>query len=210
MKLISTFAFVLMLALNAQKAHSQDITLWSADTLNMANTAKDATYLSAAEKQLIQLVNLARIDGKGFVERVAKPYVKKNELDQDEYVESLYKDLRGTSGLHLILPLDKLCQSASHHAYDMGHKGLFGHDSSDGTPHMARIHRYHKREKMAESLCYGYNDPVDIVMQLLLDEAIELRTNRQHILGSTFHHIGVSIKAHKIYEFNCVLDFSSH
>jgi uncharacterized protein YkwD len=210
MKRISIFVITLVLVITCLTSHSQDLTGWGTDTLEMANTAKNATYLSAGEKKLIQLINLARIDGKWFVERVAKPYVKKNELDQDEYVESLYQDLRKTNGLHVVNPLEKLWESAAHHAYDMGHKGLFGHDSSDGTPHMARMHRYHKREKMAESLCYGYNDPVDIVMQLLLDEAIELRTNRQHILGSHFHHVGVSIKAHKIYEFNCVIDFSSH
>ena len=210
MKLKSIFALVLALFIAAPVAISQDLTGWNHDTLELANTAKNAAYLSEGEKKVIQLINLARIDAEGFINRIAIPYVKKNEIDQDEYVESLYSDLRNAKGLHTILPLEKLWESAAHHAYDMGHKGLFGHNSSDGTPHMERMHRYHKREKMAESLCYGYNDPVDIVMQLLLDEAIPLRTNRQHILASHFHHIGVSIKAHKIYEFNSVIDFSSH
>jgi uncharacterized protein YkwD len=209
MKLKSTLVLVLTIIVGGQMAKSQDLTGWSADTLELANTAKSLAYLTAEEKKVFQLINLARISGKSFVERVAKPYVQKNNIDPDEFVTSLYQDLQNASGLQVINPLEKLHESAAFHANDMGHKGLFGHESSDGTLHLTRIHRYHKREKMGESLCYGYNEAVDIVMQLLLDEAIELRTNRQHILHQNFHHAGVSIKPHKVYEFNCVIDFSS-
>ena len=209
MNRIATFTLIVLLMLPSV-GFCQDLSAWGPDTLELANTAKNVAYLSSEEKKVIQLMNLARISSKSFLERVAKPYVQKNELDLDEDVTSLYKELQKTAGLHVIDPHEKLSQSAAHHAHDMGHKGLFGHESSDGTTHIARIHRYHKRDKMDESLVYGYNEAVDIVMQLLLDEAIALRTNRSHILAPHFHHAGVSIKAHKVYEFNCVIDYSSH
>ena len=204
-------AFVLLVLLVSPAAvFSQDLSGWGADTLDLANTAKNSAYLTAEEKKVFQVMNLARISSKTFLERIAKPYVEKNGLDIDEDVTSLYKQLLSTSGLHLINPLEKLWESAAHHANDMGHKGLFGHESSDGTPHLARIHRYHKREKMGESLVYGYSEAIEIVMQMLLDEGIEMRTNRMHVLHPNFHHAGVSIKPHKVYEFNCVVDFASH
>jgi uncharacterized protein YkwD len=210
MKRIVAFALIALIVGMPAVGFSQDLSAWSTDTLELANTAKNATYLSAEEKKVFQVINLARISSKSFVERVAKPYVEKNAIDKDEDVTSLYKDLQNTTGLHALEPLEKLWESATHHANDMGHKGLFGHESSDGTPLMTRIHRYHKREKMGESLCYGYNEAIDIVMQLLLDEAIVARTNRMHVLHPNFHYAGISIKPHKIYEFNCVLDFSSN
>lgn len=208
MKLIISLSLVACLL--CQNTFSQDVFGYSADTLELANTAKAAAYLTIEEKKVIQLMNLARLNGKAFSKRVVDPYVIKNSLDQDEYLVSLKKDLESTRGLHLLKPLEKLWESAAHHAYDMGHKGLIGHESSDGTGQLTRMHRYHVGEKMAESLCYGYNQAVDIVVQLLLDEAIPARTNRYHIIGSHYHHVGVSIKQHRVYDHNAVIDFSSH
>jgi uncharacterized protein YkwD len=188
---------------------AQDLTAWPQDTLELANTAKAATYLSPEEKKLIQLINLARLDGKSFNKRVVEPYIKKNALEVDEYLESLSVDLKASKGLHLLEPLPKLHESAAFHAHDTGHKGLIGHESSDGTDHVTRIHRFHKRSKTVESLCYGYNTAVDIVMQLLEDEGITAKTNRLHILAKDLHHIGVSIKPHTVYDHNCVIDYSS-
>jgi len=206
------FSIFLLLAMSSIStvAIAQTLTGWSADTLEICNTAKGATYLTEEEKKVIQLMNLARINGKAFSKRIAQPYIAKEGLVKDEYVTTLLEDLNSTHGLPLLKPHQKLWESAAHHAYDMGHKGLIGHESSDGTTHFNRMHRYHKAEKMAESLCYGYNDAIEIVMQLLLDEGIELRSNRYHILGSHYHHAGVSIKQHRVYDHNCVIDFSSH
>lgn len=210
MKLSLIVLTILGLSISSQKAVSQDLTAWSADTLELANTAKDAAYLTSEEKKIIQLMNLARLNGKSFAKRIAIPYAIKNGYDKDEYLVTLKEDLNATHGLHLLSPHAKLCESASHHAYDMGHKGLIGHESSDGTTHLVRMHRFHIGEKMAESLCYGYNEAIDIVMQLLLDEAIATRVNRYHIIGKHYHHVGVSIKQHRTYDHNAVIDFSSH
>jgi uncharacterized protein YkwD len=188
---------------------AQDLTHWGGDTLHLANTAASASYLTLEEKKVIQLMNLARMNGDAFLKRIAIPYIKQNDFDDDEYVSTLRTDLKKTFGLHPLKPLEKLWESAAHHAYDMGHKGMIGHESSDGTPHLVRMHRYHKAEQMAESLCYGYNEAIEIVMQLLLDEAIPARTNRHNILSKSYHHVGVSIKPHREYDHNAVIDFSS-
>jgi hypothetical protein len=210
MKLVTICLIITGLTLNSLPTICQDLTGWSVDTLELTNTAKDVTYLTAEEKKVIQLMNLARLDGKAFSKKIATPYIIKNGLDKDEFLVTLQEDLQSTRGLHLFNPHHKLSESAAHHAYDMGHHGSIGHESSDGTTHIARMHRYHVGEKMAESLCYGYNDPVDIVMQLLLDEAIPTRVNRYHIIGHSYHHVGVSIKPHREYDHNVVIDFSSH
>jgi uncharacterized protein YkwD len=209
MKSIAIFSFTLALSFVNFHSKSQDLTLWPKDTLDLANTAVHSAYLTVEEKKIIQLMNLARLNGNGFVKRIAAPYIEKNQFGNDEYVQTLYADLRSALGLHPLKPLEKLWESAAHHAYDMGHKGLIGHESSDGTTHIARMHRYHQAEHMNESLCYGYSEAIEIVMQLLLDEAIPLRTNRHNILKKHFHHVGVSIKPHREYDHNCVIDFSS-
>ena len=148
------------------------------------------------------------MDGKAFMKRIAMPYIKANDKDDDEYVEGLYTDLRNTKGLHLLVPLETLHKSAAHHATDMGTKGGLGHNSSDGSTFTMRIHRFHKPVVVAENINYGYNDAVSIIMEMLIDEGVTERTHRHNILGKTYRHIGVSIKPHKNMDFNCVLDFS--
>lgn len=203
------YGLMLLFCFSGTLVKSQDLSQWHADTLHLANTALHTTYLTAEEKKVIQVMNLARINGEAFLHRIAIPYIQKNGFETDMYVATLRIDLKKTHGLHPLKPHEKLWESAAHHAYDMGHKGMIGHESSDGTPHLARMHRYHKAEHMAESLCYGYNDSIEIVMQLLLDEAIPERTNRHNILNGSFHHVGVSIKPHREYDHNVVIDFSS-
>jgi uncharacterized protein YkwD len=199
---------VLVFATCVYSAVAQDLSKWPADSILMANTAGHTATLTAEEKKLIQLINLARMDGNAFMKRIAIPYIKANDKDDDEYVEGLYEDLRKTKGLHLLVPLETLHKSAAHHATDMGAKGGLGHNSSDGTNFTMRIHKFHKPVTVAENINYGYNDAVSIIMEMLIDEGVTERTHRHNILGKTFNHIGVSIKPHKMMEFNCVMDFS--
>jgi uncharacterized protein YkwD len=189
-------------------SNGQDLSLWPKDTLDMTNTALHTATLTAEEKKLIQLINLARLDGNAFMKRIAIPYIKANDKDDDEYVEGLYADLMRTKNLHLLKPLEALHKSAAHHAQDMGAKGQLGHDSSDGTTFVMRIHKFHKPVTVSENINYGYSDAVSIIMEMLIDEGVPDRTHRHNILGKTFNHVGVSIKAHKMMEFNCVMDFS--
>jgi len=204
----SSVSLLVFASLITSISNSQDLSLWSKDTLDMANTAALITTMTPEEKKAIQLINLARLNGSAFLKRVAMPYVKANDKDDDEFVEGLYSDLRNTRAIHLLKPLDALQKSANHHAHDMGTKGGFGHDSSDGTPHTIRIQRFHKPVTVSENCAYGYSDALSNVMEMLIDEGVTAHTHRHNILGKTFHHVGVSIKPHKNMEFNCVIDFS--
>jgi len=202
------FFTILFLVAAAIEGYSQDLSKWPADSLTLANTGAHHTNLTAEEIKLIQLINLARMDGRAFMKRIAIPYIVANDKDDDEYVEGLYTDLRNARGLHLLKPLESLHKSAAHHATDMGTHGTFGHNSTDGSTFTMRIHKFHKPVTVSENVNYGYNDAVSIIMEMLIDEGVKDFTHRHNILGKTFHHIGVSIKPHKNLEFNCVMDFS--
>lgn len=199
---------VILVFCSAVTLYGQDLSKWPADSLAMANTGAHHTGLTIEEIKLIQLVNLARMDGHAFKKRIAEPYIKANDKDDDEYVEGLYADLKNTKGLHLLKPLESLHKSAAHHATDMGTHGGLGHNSTDGTNFTMRIHKFHKPVTVSENISYGYNDAVSIIMEMLIDEGVKEFTHRHNILGKTFHHIGVSIKPHKNMDFNCVMDFS--
>ena len=200
---------VFYLFLISSSALAQDLSLWKKSTLDSANTAANVAYLSPEEKKLYLLTNLARLDGKSFIKNVLDPFVKENETDRDEYLESLYADLKVLPRLKPLVPNEKLHHSASHHAVDMGKNGKIGHESSDGTDLHTRIKRYHQGHTvLAENCSYGYDDALNIVIQLLIDDNRPEKKHRNVMLGHNFLHMGVSIRDHKAYGANCVMDFS--
>ena len=54
---------------------------------------------------------------------------------------------------------------------------------------------------------YGNDDPMEIVMSLLLDYDVPSLGHRKICLSETYNLIGVSIQPHKNYTYNSVLDF---
>ena len=200
---------IIALGLWAGTAVGQDLSLWKKQTIDSANTALHAAYLSPEEKKIYLLINLARLDGKSFITNVLDPFVKENNTDQDEYLASLYEDLKVLPRLKPLVPNEKLHHSSSHHANDMGRNGRIGHESSDGTDLHTRIKRYHQGHTvLAENCSYGYDDALNIVMQLMIDDNRPEKKHRNVMLGKQFLHMGVSIKDHKAYGANCVMDFS--
>jgi uncharacterized protein YkwD len=61
---------------------------------------------------------------------------------------------------------------------------------------------------IAENCSYGYGNAMAIVKQLLIDEGVQSRGHRKNILKANSRFIGVSVKRHASYQFNCVQDFA--
>ncbi len=175
-----------------------------ASLLKKANTAKDVSYLSYDEKQVIMYMNIARLDGKWFIKNILDEHNSTNS----RYVKSLKRDLRKVSGLKALKPSVNLSKSARFHAKDMGEKGKTGHASSDGTPTFDRIRRFAEGGYMSENCSYGYSNPIKIVLQLLIDDGVPSLGHRKNMLSDKYSYVGVAIAPHKTYRYNCVQDFS--
>ena len=185
---------------------------WSKEELSMANTAKDAKYLSEEEKKTIMLVNLARLDGKRYLQTYFQEYndtpYGKMASAKSSYMRSLKKDMDKIKDLPMLRPDEDLSKASKFHAKDSGKNGLVGHTSSDGTDFSKRLPKYVKGwNRLAENCSYGYEDAVSIVGQLLLDEDVPSLGHRKSIINVELEYIGVSIAPHSQYRFNCVMDF---
>lgn len=172
------------------------------------NTAKGASYLTAEEQKLIYLMNVARNDGNRFIRDYLDKHVKDNNLQDNSYVKSLYRKLRKTRGLTPFLPSKSLSKAAEFHANDMGKTGKIGHSSSDGTSPNTRVRKYFTGYTWGENCSYGYKDAIGIVMQLLIDDGVPSLGHRKNIFKKGFKYVGVSIRPHKKYRYNCVMDFA--
>ena len=190
-----------------------DEPVWSEAELARANTAINVSYLTAEEKKTIMLVNLARLDGKKYLQTYFQEYAKAvayNEMgsSKNNYMVSLKADLDKVKDLAMYRPDEGLSKAAKYHAKDSGKNGLVGHTSSNGNTMSKRIPKYVKGwNRIAENCSYGYDEAVNIVGQLLLDENVPELGHRKSILSTNLEFIGVAIAPHDKYRFNCVMDF---
>jgi uncharacterized protein YkwD len=176
---------------------------WDQSVIEQCNTAKDVTYLTDQEKEVIFLCNLARWDGKLFSETYLKQYIDSTGAEKNSYVTSLFSDLKKVKKIQPLQPAEDLYKAADAHAVESGKKGSIGHQKVD-----FRFKKYAPSyNDSAENCDYGNDLAIDIVMSLLIDEDVPNKGHRKNILDKDMTHVGVSIREHKKYDYNCVMDF---
>jgi uncharacterized protein YkwD len=162
------------------------------------------------ESELLALINEVRTTPKKFLTNKALPYIIENDEDTvvNKYVSSLLKDLRKQSSIGPLESDPYLHDQAHSFAADMGSTGSVGHSSSKLGDFGKRLKKYSNKE-IGENCDYGSNDPLDILMNLLIDEDIVGVGHRRNLLNPRYKLIGLGIEPHRTYEWNCVMDFSN-
>lgn len=192
-------------------AYSQKITpfsSWKSSDLAKANTARTLKDISFQEKKVIFYINLARMNGKLFVETYLKDYMEDVRIPKNKYYRSLVKTLKTQESLHPLLPQEDLIKEAQKHAKEMGKTGKKGHRSANFKSFDERMKKYKKKyTKLKESNQYGYPDALSIVIDLLIDEDKESLIHRKTLLHKDLKYVGVGIRAHKKYRINTSLLF---
>lgn len=188
---------------------------WSESEINVANTAKYVNYLTEYEKEVIKLINLARLNGRKFLENNFHEYININnskytQIDESStYMLSLKNTLQKTVNLPMLLPNPSLTKMAKFHATDMGKTGKTGHSSSTGESFEQRSNNFWGNAFCGENCSYGFNDPIAIVGQLILDQNVPSLGHRKNILNESYSACGVGIAPHTVWTSNCVIDFSN-
>jgi uncharacterized protein YkwD len=201
--LMTTFFFQYFFAI-AQSPLAAYSPAWNNAMYKKANTAAKANYLSKQEKQIIYILNLARMNPPLFANTVVKQFPGKignRELTKHPDYISLIDTLKKLKPLPLLYP-DSLCWlSAKCHATSSGETGYVGHnrvnDMCESVSHFS-----------GECCHYGYADPFSIVISLLIDEDVPSLGHRKILLLKRFTKLGVSLAPHKEYGTNAVLDFN--
>ncbi len=204
MKHIILYLFLLCspILLSAQKYVDEKVwNRWDSTLISKANTAASIEYMLSEEKLVILITNLARTDGTLFSETFLNTYLEGKK--SNKYTKSLYKDLKKVKNLPFLFPERDLYEIAKGHAVKSGKSGHVGHQGFD-----ARFKPVMKKyNSVAENCAYGFDQAIDIAIQLLVDEDIPDLGHRVNMLNQEYNSIGVSIQPHKDYQFNCVMDF---
>ncbi len=185
-------------------AQDKNFPQWTADEVNKANTAAKVAGMSDTEKEVVYLCNLARLDGQKFWDTYMQKYVKGKNTSS---VTSLKTELAEAKGLQMLKIDEGLLKQAVSHAEDMGENGMIGHTSSEGHDVESRLLKFYGSTFGGENCDYGHEKAMDIVASLLIDEGVSNYTHRKNILKSKYLAIGVAVRPHDGYNFNCVQDF---
>lgn len=156
-----------------------------------------------SEKKVLDYINQVRTNPQLFLKEVALPYIKNNDYSKNRYAKSLIRELEKLDSMRPLAFDNSLQEMSVDFAQEAGKKGWVGHRRVS-----QRFEKYADHvEITAENLQYGFDDPLDIVMDLLIDVDIPDLGHRKNILDPNFSIIGVSIEEHKSYEFITVMTF---
>ena len=175
---------------------------WSDARYATCNTAAKTRYMCSSEKNVIFILNMARMNPKLFRQTVLSKITTYNEFvdtTSEVYYRSLVALMDTMRPLPLVYP-DSLCfASAKAHAVTTGKTGYVGHERKTAESRKAK-------HFMGECCSYGSGDPLSIVTQLLVDQGVPSLGHRQ-ICFTAYPVMAVSIQPHKQYGFMAVLDF---
>ncbi len=211
MKKLILFSAAATLALSsAGQTPDYPFSKWDKATLDKANTAKDASYLTDEEKKVIWYMNLVRLNPELFEKTYYKKFMDSTKAKPTSFTRSLENDLTVKyKPLGVYTPKEDLSEEAKDHAKDMGTSGKIGHFTSDGKSYEFRMKKLRNTyTETAENCDYAHKDALSIVMNLLIDENVGSVEHRKTILDKNLKYAGASIQPHKKEKWNCVIDFA--
>ncbi|GBU21564.1 hypothetical protein R80B4_01460 [Fibrobacteres bacterium R8-0-B4] len=189
------------------------------------DVARNVSYLTEAEKDVILELNMARSNPKKYAELYIQPMLKyyngnrysepgKTTLVSQEGASAAQEciaELSQTKGIGILTPEKGLHLAAKDHAADQGRTGESGHVGSDGSKMGDRVNRYcdAKRSALGENISYGKNTGREIVLQLLIDDGVPSRGHRKIIMNGAYTQVGLSIGTHPKYGYLCVIDYAN-
>jgi uncharacterized protein YkwD len=179
------------------------------------DTARNSSYLTQVEKDIIREMNMVRQDPKKYAEFYIKPrlaYFKEEQYkvpgrttiitsEGAAAVEACYNALASAANAPLLYPREGLSLAAKDHVQDQGKNGTIGHQGSDGSGFQDRAARYGKGLLFGENLSYGNETAREIVAQLLIDDGVPSRGHRTNIMNGQYHYAGTAAGPHKNYKY---------
>jgi uncharacterized protein YkwD len=97
-------------------------------------------------------------------------------------------------------------KASKDHILNMGPSGATGHTGLDGSSPFDRLARYTEMEATAgESISYGQHEPIDVILQLAIDDGVSTRGHRNNLFNAAFVKAGVFSGDHKAYGKSTVI-----
>ncbi|MBU6325389.1 MAG: CAP domain-containing protein [Bacteroidetes bacterium] len=175
-----------------QEKYLQQPESFNADT----NSAAKTTWMSAHDREVLYWLNVARLNPSGFFNRFLLKAAQANP--SNSYLSSLMKTMYSMKPVPALIPDKSLYDAAMCHARSSGISGYVGH---------TRNNTQCKKIYTGECCSYGADSPLDVVIQLLVDEGVTSLGHRILCLGEGFTIAGIASAPHTRFRTNTVIDF---
>ena len=216
----ATFLFVITcLIAQSQSVYVRDTQNWD---IRKLDTARDSTFLSEMERDIVLELNMARSDPQKYATLYIKPMLTKfvglrYDLGNDHWlvtsegtaaVVECIAVLNEAKPCSLLYPDSELSKMSKYQTDMQGATEQVGHNSPNGDTFSQRLRRFKILYlNCAENINYGRYSARDIVVALLVDDAVPSRGHRTNILTNLYNKVGVSHGTHLKYRYMCVMDF---
>jgi len=121
-------------------------------------------------------------------------------------VDEAIRFLERQAPLEPIAPATLLARAARDHVREQGPSGATGHYSADGANPRDRVQRRGGGSYVAEVITYGPPSAVEVVRQLIVDDAVPGRGHRKTLFAAEMRYAGVACGPHRGYRVMCVAD----
>lgn len=183
---------------------------------------KESLDYDSISRSVINFINKARKDPNWVADELIrlKKYYKDKQYRNSNYtfnvlteegfkaVEEAIHFLRNDARpVPELTTSDDLCETAKQLVEYIGPKGLLNHDTDDLSIENRTKNKLSNAGQVSENVSFGWSDPKEIVLQLIIDDGVNSRGHRNNIYDEKFKTVGVFTGAHKVYMHCCVIDF---
>jgi len=157
------------------------------------------------EAAVLDEINYVRTNPQAYAEEL-----RRSEPLYGEDTSALHEAVAELQRLRPLPPLGadgRIDDAARDHASSQGARGSVGHGATGSLGQRLRKYGVHAGMS-AENISYGYEDPRDVVRQLVVDSRVPGRGHRRNILSTGYNAAGVACGGHRSYGSMCVIDFA--
>ena len=184
--------------------------------LSLLSSAQPAAASGGLEARVLAEVNYARTHPADYARELRKRayvggVVGSSEIGNEDVdaLQDAIEFLMQRPPLPPLKPSEALAQAAHAHASAQGRTYQVGHTSPGGQTLGQRLQAHGVWAGLAaEDISYGYQDPREVVRQLIIDSGVPNRGHRDNIFGAHYQAAGVSCAPHRQWGSMCVIDFA--
>ena len=174
------------------------------------------------EKEIFQIHNQIRKNPQCFIPKLKeslnhlreKIYHKPGEdpiqtYEGREAIEEAITFLKKQKSVRELIYDENISYACKDHVYDIGAKGLTTHEGSYGKNISDRIEKYCEWEgAIAENLDFGFKKAENIILNLLIDDGVKERYQRENLFNEEFNYCGIACGKHRDLNISCVFIYA--
>jgi uncharacterized protein YkwD len=172
--------------------------------LALAPAARSASLSARLDDAVLDELNFARARPAEYADELRREL---NRSDDPAAVEEAIDFLERQASLPPLAPDRRIAAAARQHAQAQGPRGDVGHGPAGSLGQRLRGQGVWAGLS-AENISYGFEDPRDVVRQLIIDSGVPNRGHRRNIFAASYQLAGVACGPHRAYGYMCVIDFA--